>query len=188
MIALKSLPPYQLLTFTGQKLSSGIQLNWIANNTGTYTGFVLQKQNADNTFSPIYTVQSSGSNNYSFVDNNPVTGNNIYRLAQSDVNGNITYSSLVTIGYANVTSNGYFSVYPNPANNIINVMINSTTSTNKNYIADIYNTSGILMDHRVLNADTWTEDVSGYREGVYIIALKNTNGDALEMKKFIKVK
>ena len=188
VIELKNLPPYQLLTFTGQKVNSGIQLNWDANNTGTYTGFVLEKQAANNTFNPIYTVQSNGNSNYSFVDNSPVTGNNVYRLAQSDVNGNITYSSLVTIGYANVSSNGYFSVYPNPAISVINVMVNSTTAPDKNYIADIYNTSGVLMDHRVLNTDAWTEDVSSYREGVYIISLKNINGDALEMKKFIKVK
>jgi hypothetical protein len=185
---MKSLPQYQLLTFTGQKMNNGIQLNWNVNNTGNYTGFVLQKQGANNIFSSIYTVQSNGSNNYNFVDDNPVTGNNIYRLTHSDANGNITYSSLVTIGYANVTSDGYFSVYPNPANSVINVLVNSTTATNKNYTADIYNTSGVLMDHRVLNTDTWTEDVSGYREGVYVIILKNTNGDALEMKKFIKVK
>jgi hypothetical protein len=188
LIAMKSLPPYQLLTFTGQKMNNGIQLNWNVNNTGNYTGFVLQKQGANNIFSSIYTVQSNGSNNYNFVDDNPVTGNNIYRLTHSDANGNITCSSLVTIGYANVTSDGYFSVYPNPAKGVINVLVNSTTATNKNYTADIYNTSGVLMDHRVLNTDTWTEDVSGYREGVYVITLKNTNGDALEMKKFIKVK
>jgi len=188
VIALKNLPAYQLLTFTGQKVNSGVQLNWLANNTGTYTGFVLEREGADNTFTPIYTVQSTGSSNYNFVDSKPMIGNNTYRLAQSDVNGNITYSSLVTIGYNNVSSNGYFSVYPNPSKSIINVLVNSTTAGNANYTADIYNTSGVLMDHRVLNTYTWAEDVSSYKEGVYIITLKNTNGDSLEMEKFIKVK
>jgi hypothetical protein len=188
VIALKNLPAYQLLTFTGQKVNSGVQLNWVANNTGTYTGFVLEKQGADNTFTPIYTVQSNGSNNYNFVDGKPIIGNNTYRLAQSDVNGNITYSSLITIGYNNIFSNGYFSIYPNPSKSIINVLVNSATATNANYTADIYNTSGVLLDHRVLNTYSWTEDISSYKEGVYIIALKSTNGDTLEMGKFIKVK
>ena len=184
----EALPPYQLLTFTGQKMTSSIQLNWVANGAGTYTGFVLEKEGADNTFSAIYTTQSNNSSRYSFVDNNPVIGNNIYRLAQNDINGNIIYSSLITIGYNNVTSNGYFSVYPNPSKSIINVLVNSTAASTANYTADIYNTSGTLMDHRVLNTYTWTEDVSSYKEGIYIIALKNTNGDGLEMEKFIKVK
>jgi hypothetical protein len=188
VIALKSLAVYQLLTFTGQKVNSGVQLNWVAKNTGTYTGFVLEKQGADNNFTPIYTVQSNGSNNYNFVDNSPIIGNNTYRLAQSDVNGNITYSSLITIGYNNIFSNGYFSVYPNPSKDIINVLVSPATATNANYTADIYNTSGVLLDHRVLNTYSWTEDISSYKEGIYIISLKSTNGDALEMGKFIKIK
>ncbi|WP_179415518.1 T9SS type A sorting domain-containing protein [Mucilaginibacter sp. E4BP6] len=185
----EALPPYRLLTFTGQKVSSGVQLNWVASGTGNYTGFILEKKGANSTFSPLYTVQSSNNNSdYTFVDTNPVIGNNIYRLAQNDINGNVTYSSLITIGYNNVTSNGYFSVYPNPSKDMINILINSTAATTANYTADIYNTSGVLMDHRVLNTYTWTEDISGYKEGVYIIALKDTSGDVLAKSKFIKVK
>ncbi|MHB8207958.1 T9SS type A sorting domain-containing protein [Mucilaginibacter sp.] len=188
VIALKNLPAYQLLTFTGQKVKSGVQLNWVANNAGTYTGFILEKQGSDSTFYPIYTVQSNGGNNYNFVDGKPIVGNNTYRLAQSDINGNITYSSLITIGYNNTTPNGYFSVYPNPSKGIINVLVNSATVTNANYTADIYNTAGVLMDHRVLDTYSWTEDISSYKEGVYIISLKNTNGESIEIGKFIKVK
>ena len=184
----EALPPYQLLTFTGQKISSGVQLNWVANNTGTYTGFVLEKEGVNNTFNPIYTVQSNNNSNYNFVDSNPVVGNNIYRLAQNDINGNVTYSSLITIGYNSVSSNGYFSVYPNPSKDIINILVNSKAATTANYTADIYNTSGGLMDHRVLNTYSWTEDISSYKEGVYIIVLKDNSGDVLAKSKFIKTK
>ncbi|MHB8208575.1 T9SS type A sorting domain-containing protein [Mucilaginibacter sp.] len=184
----EALPPYQLITFTGQKISSGVQLNWVANNTGNYTGFVLEKEGANNNFSPIYTTQSNNSSEYSFVDSNPVIGNNIYRLAQNDINGNVSYSSLITIGYTSVSSNGYFSVYPNPSKDMINILVNSTTTTAANYTADIYNTSGVLMDHRILNTYSWTEGISSYKEGVYIIALKDMNGDVLSKSKFIKTK
>ena len=184
----EAVPPYRLLTFTGQKISSGAQLNWVASNAGTYTGFTLQKENADHTFSAIYTTQSNNGSTYSYIDNNLVVGNNTYRLAQNDINGNVTYSSLITIGYNNVASNGYFSVYPNPAKEMINILINSATETNTNYTADIYNTSGVLMGHRTLNTNSWTEDISSYKEGVYIIALKNLNGDVLAKSKFIKTK
>lgn len=188
VIEKEAVQPYKLLTFTGQKISSGVQLNWVANNPGSYTSFILQKLDNNNNFNSIYTIQSNNSSNYNFVDNNPFVGNNIYRLAQNDINGNIVYSSLVTIGYNNVTSNGYFSVYPNPSKDIINILVNSTTPNAVNYTADIYNTSGELMDHRVLNTYRWSEDISSYKEGVYIIALKNINGDVLAKSKFIKTK
>lgn len=188
VIEKEAVQPYKLLTFTGQKITSGVQLNWVANNPGSYTSFILQKLDNNNNFNSIYTIQSNNSSNYNFVDNNPLIGNNIYRLAQNDINGNIVYSSLVTIGYNNVTSNGYFSVYPNPSKDIINILVNSTTPNAVNYTADIYNTSGELMDHRVLNTYRWSEDISSYKEGVYIIALKNINGDVLAKSKFIKTK
>jgi hypothetical protein len=44
------------------------------------------------------------------------------------------------------------------------------------------------MDHRILNTFTWTEDVSGYKEGVYIVVLKDNNGNVLAKTKFIKTK
>lgn len=184
----EALPPYQLLSFNGQKINSGVQLNWVANNTGNYTGFVLEKKGENNVFNPIYTVQSNNNSNYNFIDSNPIVGDNIYRLAQNNINGNISYSSLITIGFNNVTSNGYFSVYPNPAKDLISILVNSTESTPSNYTADIYNTSGALMNHRILNTYTWTENISNYKEGVYIMMLKNMNGEVLAKSKFIKIK
>jgi len=44
------------------------------------------------------------------------------------------------------------------------------------------------MDHRILNTYSWTEEISSYKEGVYIIALKDMNGDVLAKSKFIKTK
>ena len=44
------------------------------------------------------------------------------------------------------------------------------------------------MMHRILNTYSWTEDISSYKEGVYIIALKDMNGDVLAKSKFIKTK
>ncbi|WP_461449816.1 LamG-like jellyroll fold domain-containing protein [Mucilaginibacter sp.] len=187
VIELKQLPPYQLLTFAGQKVTNGVQLNWLANNAGNYTGFSLQKETTNNTFNTIYNTQSTNASNYSYIDTNPIIGNNMYRLAQTDVLGNITYSQTVTIGYSDVSSNGYFSVYPNPSKDIINILINSTPATAiTTYTADIYNTSGTLLDHRILNSNTWTEDISSYKEGVYLITLTNTSGHVLGKTKFIK--
>ena len=39
-------------------------------------------------------------------------GNNVYRLAQNDVMGNITCSAPVTIGYSSTSSNGSVNSVP----------------------------------------------------------------------------
>jgi hypothetical protein len=188
VIGLKQLPLYQLLSFAGQKISKGVQLNWQALNPGDYTGFTLQKEASNGSFSALYTTQSNNTTNYSYTDPNPVTGNNTYRLAQSDFYGNITYSQAVTIGYNNVSSNGLIQIYPNPGTILINVQINPTSSTPQNYTADIYSSSGTKMEHRSLNTYSWTDDISSYMQGVYILVLKDNNGNILGKTKFIKMK
>jgi hypothetical protein len=184
----KPLPPYQLITFTGQKVTGGAQLNWKTYNEGDYTGFVLQKMDAaTKTFGPIDSLQSNSATNYSFVDHNPVSGSNVYRLQQNDINGNITYSALVTINYNSLTVDGTFTVYPNPSRELITVSVNSTsTNTPAAYVSKIYNTAGAVIGERNISANSWTEDISNYKAGVYIIVLKDNNGNMVGKTKFVK--
>ena len=186
VIELKQLPQYQLLSFNGQKVTKGVQLNWQTLNPGDYTSFTLQKEESNGTYSPIYTTQSNNSTSYNYIDTDPVTGNNTYRLAQSDFYGNITYSQPVTIGYENVSSNGLLQIYPNPATVLINIKVNPTSSTLQDYTADIYSSSGTKMEHRSLNTYSWTDDISSYMQGVYIMVLKDNSGNVLGKTKFIK--
>jgi len=185
-VELKTLPPYQLANFSGQKVTTGVQLNWKAYNTGSYTGFVLQKLGADNNYSALYTTQSDSAVNYSYVDQHPVLGNNVYRLQQSDITGKITYSAPVTIGYNSTSPNSVLNVYPNPATTIVNVSLTSST-TDATYTADIYNASGSIVGHQAVTGGKFTQDVSAYKLGVYIIQLKDNNGNLLGTSKFVKV-
>ena len=186
-VGLKSLPAYQLLTFSGQKVTTGVQLNWKANNTGNYTGFVLQKLDAANTYNSLYTIQSDSTTNYSYVDQHPVLGSNIYRLQQSDITGKITYSAPVTIGYNSTSPNGALTVYPNPAKTIINVSLSSGSTSGVTYTADIYNSSGGVVGHQQMNSNTFTQDVSAYQLGIYVIQMKDNSGNLLGVSKFVKV-
>jgi len=186
-ITQKSGVQYQLLSFTGQKVSSGIQLNWHTYNAGNYTGFIVQKLNANGTYVTIDTTTSNGNADYAYLDRQPVTGKNTYRLQQNLFNGTISYSSPVTIVYSNTSPNGNLTVYPNPSRNIINISLPSAPAITPNYSADIYNTSGSQVAHETINSDTWTQDISAYKLGVYVIEVKDTNGNLIGKAKFVKV-
>lgn len=182
----KPLPPYQLISFTGQKVNNGVQLNWKTYNEGNYTGFVLEKQTAGNQYTALDSLQSNGNSLYNYTDQKPVTGNNTYRLKQNDINGNITYSSPITIVYDPVSAGGIFSIYPNPSKELITITVSTNSSTAPNYFANIYNTSGALLVHRAINANSWTEDITSYSTGIYIIELKTTDGNLVGKSKFVK--
>jgi hypothetical protein len=183
-----SVPQYVLSTFSGQKVSTGVQLNWTAVNAGNYIGYTLQKLNPNGGYDSLYAVQSDTSiTKYSFIDTHPVMGNNTYRLAQNGMTSAITYSANVTVGYNSTTPNGALTLYPNPASSIIHVNMTSSTINTPTYVVNIFNSMGVLMKNESINGGSWTDDVSSYKLGIYVMQIKDTNGNILGQAKFAKV-
>jgi len=184
------LSPYRLLSFFGQKAgSSVIQLNWKTVNEGNFTTFGLEKLGTNGQYTPIDSVQSNSLGTYNFNDRNPVTGNNIYRLAQNDIHGKVTFAGPINITFNSNTANGLFTIYPNPSKDLINVAVNSSVTGSQPspvYLASIYNLSGTVMDNRQVNANNWTQDITSYKAGVYILELKTTDGNVVGKAKFVK--
>jgi len=185
-VELKPLPAYQLANFDGQKVTTGVQVDWKAVNAGNYTGFTLQKLNTTNGYDSLYSVQSDSTTNYSYVDQHPVIGNNVYRLKQSTITGTVTYSTPITVGYGTVTPSTSISVYPNPSKSLINVSLTTSSTSSPVYTADIYNMSGSLVAHQSVSSGKFTQDISSYKYGVYFIQLKDTNGYLVGQTKFVK--
>lgn len=183
----KPVPYYALLTFNGTKVNSGVLLNWEVKNESNTTNFVLQKLGANNTYYMLDSLQSNSASLYSYVDQHPTLGNNTYRLQQTNVLGVITYSAPVTIGYNSTSPNGGLNIYPNPSRDMITVTLTTTTTATQVATADIYNTSGTLIEHKVVNSNSFTHDISSYQLGVYIIELKNASGLLVGQSKFVKI-
>jgi hypothetical protein len=175
-----NLPTYQLLSFTGKKISTGILLNWKTINESNYTGFIIQKQSGS-TFVTLDSLQSNGAGSYNYIDNHPAKGVNTYRLKQNGITGIITYSALVNVNYDN---NGIFGVYPNPTKGPININVNLPSNS---YILTIYNTMGGLVKRLQLTGSNWTEDMSSYTTGTYIMELSDAKGNFIGKTKVVKV-
>ena len=183
----KPVPYYALLTFAGQKVTKGVLLNWTVKNESNTTKFVLQKLGANNTYYFLDSLQSDSASIYSYVDQHPTLGSNTYRLQQTTALGVITYSAPVTIGYNSTAPNGGLNIYPNPSRDIITVTLTTTSTATQVATSDIYNTSGTLIEHKVVNSNSFTHDISSYQLGVYIIELKNSEGLLVGQSKFVKI-
>jgi hypothetical protein len=181
----RNLPAYSLQSFIAQKVTRGVEVSWKVSNSGNYTSYVLQKQDGT-AFKPLYTKQSDGSTIYTYLDPNPVTGANTYRLQQSSIVDSISYSQAITIIYNPAGTTGSMSVYPNPAKATININMAATTSATPKYNAVIYNAVGHLMMRKSVSSNSWTEDVTQYTPGTYIIKLTDDNGNQVGKTKFVK--
>ncbi len=189
----RPLPACQLVAFTGTKnTNNSINIRWKVYNEGNYTGFTLEKQDGGTiNYTTLYNKQSDGSSVYTFVDNNPHLGLNIYRLKQNDIDSRIGYSNAVTVDMNSTgKEDNMFSVYPNPTTERINININLLTSplaSSNTYQFNIYNNSGSLIMKRTLASTNLSENVAGLLPGTYIVEVRQANGNLLGKTKFVKV-
>ncbi|SEO41135.1 hypothetical protein SAMN05428947_102272 [Mucilaginibacter sp. OK283] len=180
---------YQLVTFTAQKATDGVLVTWRTYNEGSNYFFTVEKQEADGSgYAPVYQVQSNGGTIYKYTDKLPNTGNNVYRLKQVDLFGNISYSNPVSIYFDKNGNADMFSVYPNPTAGTLNVNVTNgkITTVPTAYKLNIYDITGALVVQKTSVKDSWSENVSQFIPGVYIVELKDAGGNSLGKAKFVK--
>jgi hypothetical protein len=116
-----------LLNFTAKKAVSGAQTAWKTENEQNYTNFTVERStNNGVTFTVLGGFTSGAQGTYSFLDKNPPDSTDQYRLKLVDLNGTISYSDMATLMYSNSSGSiaaNNISVYPNPANSVINLAI-----------------------------------------------------------------
>lgn len=89
-------------------------------------------------------------------------------------------SSLV--GNKDINKSGDIKLYPNPANNILNISVTDVINMPDTYT--VYNSLGQVMDNGSVTAATQNIDIARYANGVYFIKL--SKGDTNTTLQFIK--
>jgi hypothetical protein len=107
-----------------------VLLSWNTSNEVGIRQFDVQKSINGTNWSSVGTVQAKNNSlatesSYSLTDVNPVSGLNYYRLMIQDFDGAYTYSPVKTVALSAKTD---IAVYPNPANNTINVSLGNSGS------------------------------------------------------------
>ncbi len=106
--------PLQLLSLYAAKLPNQNQskLQWRTTNEINTAYFNVERSTNGNNFTRISKVlarNSSGNNNYLFIDSFPNAGINYYKLNMVDIDQQHTYSSIVTV---NFNKTNQVSIYP----------------------------------------------------------------------------
>ncbi|TZF83103.1 T9SS type A sorting domain-containing protein [Pedobacter sp. BS3] len=110
--------PVELLTFNARKQQNGVLLSWQTASEANNDQFILYRSGDGKQFSPIDTISgatySAQMLSYSFLDKDPLAGNNYYRLVQYDLNGSVTDLGTRVISFG--IKDARLVVYPNPFN------------------------------------------------------------------------
>lgn len=109
--------PVNLLSFRGKKVNTGVFLEWKTAWELHNAYFILERSANGTDYLPLVNMPGTGNSSttatYSYVDRNPGTGLNYYRLRQVDQDGKSAYSSVILVRYE--SGNEELFVYPNPA-------------------------------------------------------------------------
>jgi hypothetical protein len=202
-----------LLNFTALKATTGAQTIWKTENEDHYTNFAIERS-TDNgvTYKVLDSLVSSAAGTYSFIDTNPLSVN-MYRLKMTDLDGNVTYSNVVTLSYSTLSNDiasSRISVYPNPSRGVINLAIDnfltttisgtspsggSTSTTlvagtngSQSYGIKIISITGTVVKTSTSSSANWQDSVANLAPGTYIIQVTNNSDKSLVGKgTFIKI-
>jgi hypothetical protein len=182
------------LNFNAEKNTLGAKLIWQTENETTEHVFTILKS-TDNgkTYKELAQVQSNGIGTYSFLDTQPVLGENLYKVKIENITLNkADYSGIARLNYteaiAPASSLSKVSVYPNPAADMVNIKINATGTGNNNYNVRISNSSGLVIRDFTTSLATVQQDVTSLIPGTYLVKVINLTENTVQGEsKFVKL-
>ncbi len=180
--------PVKLTSFTGTKIDNRqSQLFWSTSFEQDAQQFIIQRSADGVNFFEIGRVTAVGNstveNNYTIKDFAPLPGRNFYRLAEEDISGRISFSSVIVLNFA--SSIPSVDIYPNPASQYVIIGFNNLPLKNTFNVYDM--TGRKVISNFIVSGNTVKIDVTNYKAGTYLIKLITTEGKVVE-NKFVVIK
>lgn len=170
--------PLHLLNFQATKQNASVDLTWTTTSEVNTSHFELERASDGVNFNRLATISThnnSSINNYSFVDQQPLS-TNYYRLKMVDIDGKFTYSGILKINFSGTQN---FEVFPNPARSTITI-----TGINSNGQIKLLSADGKLLVQKRATGQTMSMDISSYSAGLYI--LQYFDGTTVRSQKIMK--
>jgi hypothetical protein len=164
--------PVTLLNWNATKENNRVLLDWKVENDVSVSRYEVEKSLNGRSFYNIGSVNSSrntGSSYYSLYDNNPVKGDNYYRLKIFDDANQYRYTDIRKIFFGDDRG---WSLYPNPA--IDHVYLNSTTNTTG--IVQLFTENGVLLKQTVISSNNTSIELKGLSAATYFIRVIDETG------------
>lgn len=185
-----TLLPVKLHFFTAQANQDNTILRWSASDEQQLNFYTIQKSKDGKNWYDIRLQAPSinnGINNYSFTDQERISGKTWYRLKQTDQKGQITYSKVVQVVQNNSNTSISQPVFSNEG---LHALV--TTPISQPIRFDIYTISGQHIGGQQKTVYAGTSNIlvtipsTVMSNGIYIVIAKNTEGQTILRGKAIK--
>jgi Secretion system C-terminal sorting domain len=182
-ITVSGVVPLTLLSFDAFKNKNKVDLKWTTTNEINTSHFEIERSSNALDFTKIGSINSansSGINNYSSEDIQPLKGLNFYRLKQVDIDGSFKYSNINKVLFENFGD--AITIYPNPAKEYIQF---DFASKQKIVLINLFDMQGRLIKTTTLaNVLPLKLNVENLSKGNYVVQL--SDGEKIAVGSFIK--
>lgn len=177
--------PITAINLKAFKKEQGIQVDWVTQTETNIDEYHVEKSVDGQQYFTIGKEKARGNSireTYSWLDQNPSTGINFYRVKVIEKMGVIKYSHVVNVAVSNL--NASLAIYPNPAKgNVIGLrLINQEKGT---YQAELYSTAGQKLftgqiKHNGGSAKYSIATGSTFSKGTYRLKVYNSQTSMIE--------
>lgn len=183
LAAVQAALPVELTSFTAIFHEGVILLKWVTASETNNAGFEIERKLISGDWLTIGFIHGSGTtlgiNDYSFKDENVLTGKYLYRIKQLDYDGTFRYSSVVEVSVQPKEFILYQN-YPNPFNP--ETVIHFQLATKSNVSLKVYNIIGqevktIINNNLEAGTHNIKFSADGLNSGVYFYTLEASNID-----------
>ncbi|MEO1263226.1 MAG: T9SS type A sorting domain-containing protein [Bacteroidota bacterium] len=166
----------ELISFAGVKLDKGIELLWQTASEVNNEGFDVERsadgenwESIDFIYGQITTAESY---NYTYFDEQPLSGKNYYRLKIIDLDGSFEYSKIIEINFQKGDSD--IVIVPNPVRNG-EVIISLPQINVEDIEVHLFDVSGKLVSKILVSQFDGKVllDLDNLRDGTYFVRVKN---------------
>jgi alpha-tubulin suppressor-like RCC1 family protein len=174
--------PISLLNFDAQLQDKKVYITWSTLDEIGNDYFTIQKSINEINFTDVGQLKANSNSltqtNYAMIDHNPSKGISYYRLKQTDLTGEFTYTNTKRICHL---EQAYVSCYPNPTNGKLSVDLDEETNT-----YTFINLLGQeILSGRLTKLNNYI-DISNCENGQYILFIKNSNQEVTKTLKISK--
>jgi hypothetical protein len=177
--------PVELIYFNVSKSTNTAVLEWATASEKNNSKFIIWRSQNGVDFEAIGEVAGNGNSavliEYSFIDNQPLSGINYYRLEQVDYDGQSENSPIRSVEFD--ATSPLVQLYPNPF--VANIQI-SGLNTDKSYVLRVFAMTGQL----VLTSQLYTTNSINLQElssRTYLISIIDSDtGANIHTQKLIR--
>jgi len=166
--------PVTLTRFNGETLQTSNLLWWNTAAEVNNAFFTLLRAADGLHFTPVVQIAGAGNSSigryYQFEDTQPLTGNNYYRLQQTDFDGQTTIAGTILLNRSNTIAGIMpFTVAPNITRNELTVLFAAATPSNGRLM--LFDTAGRLLQTLNLQGGQQTValQLQNYPSGMYLL-------------------